>query len=123
VTLKNTIDPTGRFPSSWALFALSLGVMASTIMKLSRLDQRELWLDETRSPFFATVSFHDLLRYSLCDAAPLIFHSLLRVWVRLVGRSTGGSAHVLLRDEIGFRFLATVITRRMPRRTLPVTLQ
>jgi uncharacterized membrane protein len=71
------------FPSP--LLVLFGGVAASTITKLSTLNARELWLDETRSAFFATLPLRDLFRYSLGDTAPPLYHALLWIWVRLVG--------------------------------------
>jgi uncharacterized membrane protein len=80
---QNTIDKTGRLFSSWPLVTLLLGVAASTIIKLIRLNARELWLDESRSAFFATLPFHDLVRYCIGDTAPPLYHVLLWLWVRL----------------------------------------
>jgi len=62
---------------------LTLGIAASTIIKLFRLNARELWLDESRSAFFATLSFHDLVQYCIGDTAPPLYHVLLWFWVRL----------------------------------------
>ena len=80
---QNTIDKTGHLFSNWPRVILLLGVAASTIVKLARLNARELWLDETRSAFFATLSFHDLIRYCIGDTAPPLYHVLLWIWVRL----------------------------------------
>jgi hypothetical protein len=79
------MDRIRRFISDWLSVTLALGVGVSTIIKLSGLRSRELWLDESRSAFFANLPFHDLLRYSLGDTAPPLYHALLWVWVRVVG--------------------------------------
>jgi uncharacterized membrane protein len=83
VWFQKAIDQTGRFFSSWPLVTLSLGLTASTITKLLRLNARELWLDESRSAFFATLPFRDLIRYCVGDTAPPLYHVLLWLWVRL----------------------------------------
>jgi uncharacterized membrane protein len=83
VWFQNAIDRAGRFFSNWPLVTLSLGITASTIIKLIRLNGRELWLDESRSAFFATLPFHDLIRYCIGDTAPPLYHVLALGWVRL----------------------------------------
>ena len=80
---QKTPHQTVGFITRWPVVALLLGVAASTIFKLVRLDARELSLDESRSAFFATLSFHDLIRYCLGDTAPPLYHILLWCWVRL----------------------------------------
>lgn len=83
VWLQKATDGAGRLSLSWPRVTLLVGVAASTIIKVSRLDARELWLDETRSAFFATLPFHDLIRYCVGDTAPPLYHVLLWCWVRL----------------------------------------
>jgi uncharacterized membrane protein len=80
---QKTTDRADQFLSSWPLVALLLGVAASTIVKLFRLNARELWLDESRSAFFATLPFHDLVQYCIGDTAPPLYQVLLWLWVRL----------------------------------------
>jgi uncharacterized membrane protein len=73
--------------SSFTAFSLCLAISAA--VHLSHLQSRELWLDESRSAFFVRLPLGDFMRYSLGDTAPPLYHSLLWLWVRVVGQGDG----------------------------------
>jgi hypothetical protein len=75
---------------AFILFCLALSV--SAFCKLSRLNSRELWLDETYSAFVANLRFSELLRYTAGDVHPPLYYMLLWAWVRI-----GGDAQAQLR--------------------------
>jgi uncharacterized membrane protein len=69
--------------SPFVLFCFALSV--SAFCKLSRLDSRELWLDETYSAFVADLRFPELLRHTAGDVHPPLYYMLLWAWVRIAG--------------------------------------
>ena len=69
--------------SPFILFLLVL--LVSAICKLSALNSRELWLDETYSAFVAHLPFAELPRHLAGEYNPPFFYILLWTWVRVVG--------------------------------------
>lgn len=80
-----------RFPRRFALLILIL--LASTFLRLYRLDARALWWDEGLSLFFAQLDFRTnaLMAVKLADTNPPVYRLLLGAWVRLVGSSAFAS--------------------------------
>jgi uncharacterized membrane protein len=64
-------------------FCLVLAV--SACCKLSALNSRELWLDETYSAFVAHLPFAELPRHLAGEYNPPFFYLLLWAWVRVIG--------------------------------------
>jgi 4-amino-4-deoxy-L-arabinose transferase-like glycosyltransferase len=69
--------------SPFVLFCFVL--LVSAICKLSVLNARELWLDETYSAFVAHLPFAELPRHLAGEYNPPFFYVLLWAWVRVVG--------------------------------------
>jgi 4-amino-4-deoxy-L-arabinose transferase-like glycosyltransferase len=67
----------------FVLFGLVLLVCA--IFKLSALNSRELWLNETYSAFVASLPFARILRYAAGDVHPPLFYLLLHSWIQMFG--------------------------------------
>jgi 4-amino-4-deoxy-L-arabinose transferase-like glycosyltransferase len=65
------------------LFGLVL--LGCTISKLSALNSRELWMNETYSAFVANLPFAKILRYSAGDVHPPLYYLLLHCWIRVIG--------------------------------------
>ncbi|WP_260704162.1 glycosyltransferase family 39 protein [Edaphobacter flagellatus] len=62
-----------------------IAIFLSAWCKLSILNSRELWLDETYSAYVANLPFHHLLRFTTGDVHPQLFSIVLWGWVHLVG--------------------------------------
>ncbi len=67
------------------LILFLLVLLVSAICKLSALNSRELWLDETYSAFVAHLPFAELPRHLAGEYNPPLFYLLLWAWVRVVG--------------------------------------
>ncbi len=75
-----------RFAASIATFVLfGLVLLVSTICKLSALNSRELWMNETYSAFVANLPFARIFRYAAGDVHPPLFYLLLHLWIRVFG--------------------------------------
>jgi 4-amino-4-deoxy-L-arabinose transferase-like glycosyltransferase len=73
----------GASIASFVLFGLVL--LVSTVCKLSALNSRELWMNETYSVFVASLPFAKILRYAAGDVHPPLFYLLLHSWIRVIG--------------------------------------
>jgi 4-amino-4-deoxy-L-arabinose transferase-like glycosyltransferase len=71
------------FKSPFVLFFVVL--LLSAGCKLSALNSRELWLDETYSAFMANLPFAELPRHLAGEYNPPFFYILLWAWVRAIG--------------------------------------
>jgi 4-amino-4-deoxy-L-arabinose transferase-like glycosyltransferase len=69
--------------ASCVLFGLVL--LVCTICKLSALNSRELWMNETYSVFVASLPFAKILHYAAGDVHPPLFYLLLHSWIRVIG--------------------------------------
>lgn len=69
--------------ASFVLFGLVL--LVCTFCKLSALNSRELWLDETYTAFVAHLPFAELPRHLAGEYNPPFFYALIWAWVRVVG--------------------------------------
>ena len=67
------------------LLLFCLVLLVSAICKLSALNSRELWLDETYSAFMAHLPLAELPRHLAGEYNPPFFYLLLWTWVRAVG--------------------------------------
>ena len=72
-----------RSRTSLALFWIPFVVSAA--VKLSRLNSRELWLDETYSAYMAAAGFRQIIHASAGDLNPPLYHLLLHIWAFVAG--------------------------------------
>ncbi len=83
----NMVKKSSARGSNVSYFLFALALVTSTWIKLAHLGSRELWLDETYSAYVASTGFFTLLKNTLGDLHPPLFHILLWGWIRAIGPS------------------------------------
>ena len=70
------------------LWGLVLILLLAFALRFYRLGFQSLWLDEATSAFFASLSFHDILKATFSsEPNPPLYFCLLRFWTLLLGNS------------------------------------
>ncbi len=93
------------------LFALV--VVVTSACKLSLLNARELWLDETYSAFVAHMPLKDLFLFTAGDVHPPLYYLLLWVWIRVVGDTSALLRLLSVLLDLGSVLLMALLGRRL----------
>jgi uncharacterized membrane protein len=84
-------EGSGKFSRSLAsllrnpVVLFGVAFLISAICKLSALNSRELWLDETYSAFMGNLPLAQILHHTAGDVHPPFYYLLLWVWIRVIG--------------------------------------
>ena len=70
-------------PKAWVALAVFTGVS----LRLFRLGDAPLWLDETITARWIALPWHEMLRHFLVDNHPPLYFVILKLWVGLVGNA------------------------------------
>src|SRR6185295_6981096 len=81
-------------------------ILSAFFLRLYRIGNAELWIDEAFSVYAATVKT-DLAQLLLKESSPPLYYLLLRLWVMIAGTSEAELR--LLSAVLGTLFVATVI--------------
>lgn len=76
--------PAGALSTGLWLLAITL---AGVFFRVSSINTRSLWLDETTAIRQASWSIPEMLAWMANNVHPPLFHTLLHYWIRVVGRS------------------------------------
>jgi uncharacterized membrane protein len=85
------------FAAIWPILFFCIFLLTSAFCMLSRLNSRELWLDETYSVFVANLRLPELMRMVIGDLHPPLYYLVLWAWIRIAG---DGQSHLRLLGAI-----------------------
>jgi uncharacterized membrane protein len=76
-----------KFAKYSYLFILGLTFVFSVAIKISFIEAKELWLDETYTYFLISLPFHEMMHYIFHDVHPPLYYLFLKSWATVFGYS------------------------------------
>mgnify|MGYP000415735148 CR=1 FL=1 len=97
------------------LLVFIVSIAFSCLLKISFIDAKELWLDESYSAYIISLPFLELIRHIIGDVHPPIYYIFLKYWSLIVGDSPNNlrflSVMYSITQTIVFYFLIKRILR------------